>query len=178
MGLETPWVVQNQTDVARFFRVNPGTVREWRQAGMPGERGRWDLSEIYHWRMTRRAATPGVSGTDEEVLRRRRELEVAKLEEEHRKLRIANEAEEGKLLDRDDVHRYIAQRMAQIRSTLLSLGSRVANVVPGELKAPIKSMVENTVAAVLEEADNMQVGGKTVKEMTQRANGRKRKRAK
>lgn len=170
-------MVQNQTDVARFFRVNPGTVREWRQAGMPGERGRWDLSEIYHWRMGRKAATPGGGGTDEELLRRRRELEVAKLEEEHRKLQIANEAEEGKLLDRDEVHRYIAQRMVQIRTTLLSLGSRVANVVPGEMKAPIKTIVENTITVMLEEADNMEVGGKTVKQMKKDVNGRKRKRS-
>lgn len=44
------WVVKNTKSIADFFGVQPGTVRnDWVQAGMPGKRGSYDLSEIAQW---------------------------------------------------------------------------------------------------------------------------------
>lgn len=45
-------VVSTLQEVAEFFGLTLSGVRYWRAAGMPGKKGRWDLSRIFVWTMT------------------------------------------------------------------------------------------------------------------------------
>lgn len=45
-------IERTQAGVAKFFRVSPGTVKDWVSRGMPGTTGNYDLSEIDYWLWT------------------------------------------------------------------------------------------------------------------------------
>jgi phage terminase Nu1 subunit (DNA packaging protein) len=43
------WILPSLSSVAEFYDVPAGTVRTWRQDGMPGTRSQWDLKVIDKW---------------------------------------------------------------------------------------------------------------------------------
>lgn len=50
MPVLSEFTVTNRESVARFFGTSASTVARWHQAGMPGQKGSWDLSAIAQWR--------------------------------------------------------------------------------------------------------------------------------
>jgi len=60
-------VVSSQADVARHFHVSRSTVHDWAQRGMPGEPGRYVISEIEAWRDNDASQEPDplLAGADE-----------------------------------------------------------------------------------------------------------------
>jgi hypothetical protein len=50
--IQERFVVKNISEVALFFEVGERTVSRWRQAGCPGERGKFDLQQICKWLRT------------------------------------------------------------------------------------------------------------------------------
>lgn len=59
-GRGVPLVVETLPEVGRAFGVSAATVRiNWRQDGMPGSNGSYDLAEIACWRLIRDAENAG-----------------------------------------------------------------------------------------------------------------------
>lgn len=139
--------------VAEFFGVSRDTVRQEWTAWMPGRPGHWDLSEIAkarHERLQQRVG--GETLEDKEVLRRTRLAEMQTAEETARIAKFKADQLNELLLPADDVEREIVEWCGRISLPLTQLPDRISNLVPGELKAPVKKIVEAQVSLTLQEA--------------------------
>ncbi len=96
--------------VAQFFDVGLDTVNRWRQVGMPGARGEWDLGAIARWRMARQRS-----------LRRRRRLdpEYRLLDARAGLLQLKLTRLRASLMSTKEHYRYLAAAMSCIRETTL-----------------------------------------------------------
>lgn len=119
------WTVDTQNAVARVFGVSPNTIKQsWMSAGMPGRQGRWNVLDIFAWRVrheqaidAKRSQSP--TPTDAETRQamadaRKTELQVEKLE-----LEMAETA--GRLIDREiagTAFRSILSELAEAASTI------------------------------------------------------------
>lgn len=67
MGTPQQHIVETLREVAEFFDVDRGTVYAWRDSGMPGKPGKWDVAKITRWLFT---AGPWRSGQSrDDILR-------------------------------------------------------------------------------------------------------------
>ena len=82
-GAVGKFVLSSQPEVAEFFGQDRQTIGAWSSAGMPGERGHWDLKLCFDW--AREQGKFGVKGKDEQLEAYRRErTELARLEKEEK----------------------------------------------------------------------------------------------
>ncbi len=84
-------VIQTQKAAAKRLGVSARTLRNWRAEGCPGfgSDGTVDLAQVMPWAEKRLVGREGAADSKEEKLR-----------EEIRKLRLANDAREGRLVER------------------------------------------------------------------------------
>lgn len=47
------WIARTAAEVAQFFGVSAQTVAGWRKDGMPGTARKYDLAEVYKWKLER-----------------------------------------------------------------------------------------------------------------------------
>ncbi len=96
------WPVKRIEDLATFFGVAYGQIKEWRRNGMPcdvNESGSFkgaDLQKVYKWKMQR--ATIGSSA---EVLDRTKLAQLQKLNDEIQRGKRRDAIDEGATVDRD-----------------------------------------------------------------------------
>lgn len=122
----TPWLLPSLASVADFYDVPPGTVRTWRNDGMPGDRGQWNLKTIDKWvhetgRRTSRTNVPALSDesllaedVDSEGLERYR-MARAQLEE----IKLAEQRGQVVLLDQlAEADRVMLAPLRQLQETL------------------------------------------------------------
>lgn len=120
--------------MAAFFGVGLDTVKQWRETGMPGAKGRWDLGEIARWRLGRGAP----DAVYKEARAREQQLRVAKLE--------------GKVIPRKE-HEAILDAICRAMSAALAaapteLARRVANKTAAEARKAIDDWCTSQSAAI------------------------------
>lgn len=77
--------------------------------------------------------------------------EMAERWENARTRQLKNDLAEGRLKPKEEVERDISIGFSRLVNRLNSLGLKIANICPSELKAPIKEAVEDTVRIALKE---------------------------
>jgi phage terminase Nu1 subunit (DNA packaging protein) len=160
---DQPWIVHNLGVVATFFRVQPGTVRgDWRQAGMPGTRGRWDLQKIMEWKFSRGgdpvAPRARANGNGKAP---RNKLEEEKLAEDVRYKRLKNDLTEGELVYRRDSDLAWNTAMHRIRARLEMAPDEMEPHFPEEVRKTAKSDFDAFIRQLLQEMshwDPVEVG--------------------
>lgn len=149
-------VVTSFAGIARLFKVRNDTVRkEWALWLPPKPRGGWlicDLIELVRQRDAARNSPSPYSIETKEVQRRRELAEMQTAEETARIAKFKADQLNELLLPADDVEREIIEWCGRISLPLTQLPDRISNLVPGELKAPVKKIVEAQVSLTLQEA--------------------------
>lgn len=152
--------------MARFFRVGYDTAKKWPFKDIPGARvGRkYDLRAINDWHRARNKQDPGAEdGNKVSVRTKHAEMEIAEAEARIKNQKADREA--GLLLPCDEVRREVVEMAVRTRTRLLALADRIANIVPGELKATIKKVVTDSVRLVLKESADGVIAGDSLKQM-------------
>lgn len=157
-------MVATLADVAEFFDVAHSTVKtDWRPSGMPGAQGNYDLREIRRWREARSgsqrredeekdAASPDAAARALEKLERFDPVEF----ERHRKLKMENDKELGRLVDRDDVVADAAELVTIIREEIESLPDEVESLLPAEVRHDVKREIDDKIFLKLKRLSNWQ----------------------
>ena len=116
-------------ELAERFTVHPMTVVKWEQDGMPiakrGARGRaslYDVQAVASWKDARDAAAAVPKGID---------VAGSVIAERARKLRLENDAREGRLVPLERVRREAFDASRTIRDSMLNIPDRLS----GELAA-------------------------------------------
>lgn len=143
-------IVGSLRDVARFFDVHFDTVRtRWRDRGMPGEPGRWDLTAIMRWRNDGNAASTA------ELRQKKLRAEVAKLEEIVRGKRRANDDAEEALVGRDDCERVWEWWKRTFRKRLAQLPDDLSPAFPEKTRDENIAQCRHMVARLDREVAEM-----------------------
>lgn len=144
-GRNQPWIVSTLADVARFFGVHPSTVRgDWRAAGMPGRRGRYDLAEIFQWWRTT-FGQPQRTENEIELSQRKLRGDAECSEERAQKLRIENSVASGRYVDADDVRREWHAGVSWVKAQIEELPDYLTMFVPKDQQQTIQQETENAV---------------------------------
>jgi hypothetical protein len=91
------WSAGSQAEVAAFFGVSVQAVSVWRQSGMPGTPGHYDLAEVLNWLRTKGPWRPKaeiVSGPAKDM----------RLEYQAQREGVKLRKELGELIPREHVH--------------------------------------------------------------------------
>lgn len=122
------WVVSSLSEVAAFFGISDGTVRNWsmRVPKIPGEAGRWPLKEIVRWRLD------WVSGTELTEKKRQQDYDLQQIKLESERLDLLEK--QGQLLHKDDVELWAAAAIVEFREVVMQLKEMLTASAPPELK--------------------------------------------
>lgn len=147
-------ILRTLGEVAAFFGVQPQTVRAWRMESppMPGEPGKYSLSEITRWRDVRTARTRPTDASEAGIAIRRAEL--AERLERARGRKMKNDRFEAQLVSREELERDIVKGLKLTERKLATLPERVAGVVPAALASVISEECQSTVEHALKELRN------------------------
>ena len=80
-----------------------------------------------------------------------RKAEMAERWENARTRQLKNDVLTGRLIRKDEVELHLRTALSRMMNRLQSLGLKVANICPAEMKAPVKEAVEETVRVALKE---------------------------
>jgi len=115
------WIARTQGELAQFFGLSLVSITKWREVGMPGEPGRWDLGEVTRWaraRDRRQREEEKREDPGERLKSYRAELVREKLLETRRvTMRVA------------DHERHCVRLCTLFRSALLSLANSLASQI-------------------------------------------------
>lgn len=144
-------VVPTQAAVAREFGLAANTVKQsWATAGMPGEQGRYSLSEILVWRLQYLSELEGRKQTAAELSNS--ELERQQAEEELRKIKLQNdklEREEqvatGKVIDRESAGTAMRTAAAVLAERLMKVPAQLEPSLPVDIAPDIVRDAERLI---------------------------------
>ena len=148
---KTPWHIRRTIkELLDVFPVGYAGLRRWRDEGMPGGEGKWDLSKIIAWREQRieERGRSGKATTNES----KAELEKRLIAEKIRKEKMANDLAAGECVRSDGMRRVIVAWAVKLRSRIMAIPADVVLLVPGELKPAVMRTVEDSVRVALKEA--------------------------
>jgi phage terminase Nu1 subunit (DNA packaging protein) len=159
-----PWIVSNMGLVADFFGVQPSTVRgDWRQAGMPGRKGQWNLKAILEWRDSRpssqvapRAAS---NGHPQSPSSRKQLAESLFAERKAERLQIEMQRLRGEVINRDDARRELAEILVIVKSRLESIPQDCMLETPKRQRPKIQRTVSRKIDLALRQLATTQVAG-------------------
>lgn len=128
------WTVDTQNAVARVFGVSPNTIKQsWMSAGMPGRQGRWNVLDIFAWRVrheqaldAKRNNTPTPTDAEQRQIladARKTELQVEKLE-----LEMAETA--GRLIDREIAGTAFRSILSELAEGATTIGDEMETEFP------------------------------------------------
>jgi len=138
--------------VADFFDVAHGTVqRDWRRAGMPGERGRWNLRDILQWRDSRLHARTSSDETAAELLRRKRAADARVAEAQAEKLERENALRAGELLESRLVMLSANELVLLVKARLEQVPDEIELLMPPEHRTDTRRELESYVDRLLHE---------------------------
>jgi phage terminase Nu1 subunit (DNA packaging protein) len=140
------WMARTLGEVAEFFGMQLQTVKEWRTGPqpMPGEEGKWPLSEIAQWRDAR--MRPGMRS---ELDEKRQAAEVRLKEMQAKRAELKYRKEQGELVERSAVASVLARICTEIRTRLEAIAPEVGTTAPPDLRREIVRDVANKVAMAL-----------------------------
>lgn len=144
-------VVPTQAAVAREFGLAANTVKQsWATAGMPGEQGRYSLTDIAVWRLRYLEELEGRKQTAAELTNS--ELERQQAEEELRKIKLQNdrlEREEqiatGKVIDREAAGTAMRTAAAVLAERLMKVPAQIEPSLPVEIAPDIVRDAERLI---------------------------------
>lgn len=148
--------VGTMPEVAELFDVSPQTVQQgWRQGGMPGENGKWNIAEIAIWHIRRRlrhaeSRRPGdpASGDAMSQLAYREQIAIVRL----REIKLAKEA--GTSIDRHQAQAETSTALSILRENLLSVPRSLLPYFPAgqaeELADEVKRQISHSLTATAE----------------------------
>ena len=76
------WIAKTQSQAGAFFGVAVPTIQLWVKQGMPGQRGFYDLSAIYHWIKSRQDLDANSDALEMQRLEKAKILRLDRLEKE------------------------------------------------------------------------------------------------
>lgn len=136
------WIVSTQADVAEFFGVHLQAVKDWRQMGMPGEQGSWNIRDIARWRVRKEnQASPAAekkkqASADREVLAFERE-------------KFEFDLKRGQYVERSEVEREVAAALVKTRERLSSVPEALSLQMPLEHRATAYKEAEIKIHSIL-----------------------------
>jgi hypothetical protein len=147
-------IVRTTGEVAAVLGVQPQTVRAWRMESppMPGEPGKYSLSEITRWRDARTARTRPTDASEIGIEIRRAQL--VEMLECARGRKMKNDRLEAQLISREELERDVEKAFNLLERKLATLPERVAGVVPAALGSVISEECQSTVEHALKELRN------------------------
>ena len=143
-----PPVDRNLTiqQMADGIGVCTATIDKYVKRGCP----RTSLQAVQKWRAENIKSVAEDADVSEIGIELKR-AEMAERWENARTRQLKNDLAEGRLIRKEEVERDISIGFARLVNRLNSLGLKVANICPAELKATIKEAVEDTVRIALKE---------------------------
>lgn len=154
----TEWVVSSLSEVAAFFGISDGTVRNWsmRVPKIPGEAGRWPLREIVRWRLD------WVSGTELTEKKRQQDYDLQQIKLESERLDLLEK--QGQLLHKDDVELWAAAAIVEFREVVMQLKEMLTASAPPELKDFVRTETDrhcrDALTAAARRLELVQIGEK------------------
>lgn len=128
------FVVTTLSEIAEFFGVTVPAVSKWKSNPgdpMPGRAGRFDLSKIVQWDRRQRDG----SSLSDELKAADIRLKTAQAEAKE----LENEQARGKLVDIDEVDRWAASILIELRETLMQLPEILSTSSPPEIREFVRS---------------------------------------
>jgi len=149
--LAIDWANLTGKDVAAALGVGEDAVDHWsRSDNCPGPP--YNLAEIWKWRLAKELdkAAPAPSGAEsEEALERKRHWDAENA-------RLKNEILKGKLLDKEEVLKSVAEAAYMVRSALCNVGSELSVALSRTHDAlEIREMIDH---AIYEKLGGLQLG--------------------
>jgi hypothetical protein len=132
--------------MAEGIGVCTATIDKYVARGCP----RTSIEAVQKWRSENIKAVAEDADVSEIGIELKR-AEMAERWENARTRQLKNDLAQGRLIRKDEVERDIAIGLSRLVNRLNSLGLKVANICPAELKAPIKEAVEDTIRIALKE---------------------------
>jgi len=126
--------------------VSDTTLKKYFARGCP----RNSVEAVQKWRSENIKAVAEDADISEIGIELKR-AEMAERWENARTRQLKNDLAQGRLIRKDEVERDIAIGFSRLVNRLNSLGLKVANICPAEIKAPIKEAVEDTIRIALKE---------------------------
>lgn len=132
--------------MAEGIGVCTATIDKYVARGCP----RTSIEAVQKWRSENIKAVAEDADVSEIGIELKR-AEMAERWENARTRQLKNDLSQGRLIRKDEVERDISIGLSRLVNRLNSLGLKVANICPAELKAPIKEAVEDTIRIALKE---------------------------
>lgn len=140
-----PVTVPTQAHVAQVFNVSLSAVEKWSRAGMPGEKGRYVLSEVYKWLQAREKARESERLSTREAV----ELKHAKVKLARDELKL--EVERGNMVERALVEAELALRVTELTTSLDGLPhNQAARLAPAMEPRKVEEILRKAVHAFRE----------------------------
>jgi hypothetical protein len=155
-------IVKTLREVAEHFGVSYDTVRkEWRQRGMPGRPGHYDLAEIAAWKRLRLREREDLASdeleedegqqTDVKMLRRKRAAEARIKEAEARKKEFDELVRKGLMIDRESVQHLFSSVILTAKDRFEKLPERLMPLFPKQQRVELVEEVRKQVSLILTE---------------------------
>ena len=142
-GLQTPkplraasaWTFRTLGEVAEFFGVALQTVKQWRTESppMPGDENGYPVRDVVLWRERK---LQGSTITEEKRLQ---ELELGRIRLEQERMALAKD--QGQTVLREDVERWAAVALTELREGIMQLPAKVIQTVEPEQRAQVREDV-------------------------------------
>jgi hypothetical protein len=132
--------------MAEGIGVCTATIDKYVARGCP----RGSIEAVQKWRSENIKAVAEDADVSEIGIELKR-AEMAERWENARTRQLKNDLAQGRLIRKDEVERDISIGLSRLVNRLNSLGLKVANICPSEMKAPIKEAVEDTIRIALKE---------------------------
>jgi phage terminase Nu1 subunit (DNA packaging protein) len=127
---------KTHAELASFFGVSTRTIGDWARGGMPGRSGRYRLDLIAQWRIKKIA---------ERAPSQDKQLDAERI----RKLRLANDETEGRLIDADDSERAWNRGLNRIRNRMEGLSAELEVLMPDDIRRAAKADVDSFIRQLL-----------------------------
>jgi len=162
-GAKKPNVVNTKKEVADSYNVDPRTITNWVQSGMPVRRdGRYDLLEIKNWKLTREQRNAfkrrekkkknRVENEEPKALEDESKIDWTwKKEEYDAKLKqLKYEEQEGKLILREDAINALKESIRTIKKEFLSLPKQISPQLVGLEISDIDQILSARIKDIIE----------------------------
>ena len=133
-------------ELGRALGVSSKTIKRYWARGCPRD----DVDAVIQWREDNiKAVAEDAEATEISIEMRRAEL-ADKLEA-YRFKKLKNERLAGQMIERQVVQHELSVIFGRLRDRITSLGTECANIVPQELKAAIKRVIDERMRLAMKE---------------------------
>lgn len=157
-AMTAPGIVKTTKQVAEHFGVQHRTVCEdWKNTGMPGRMGHYDLAEITEWKKRRPGDCRSAGNQknapvyEADVTLRKRLAETRCKEAEAQKREMDNLIRQKAVIPREDVILLFTEMILMARKRLMQLPERLMMMFPAGQRIELTDEVRRQVELILTE---------------------------